>query len=160
MTTNIKFMAAILLVFLASCSSQNSHESSKNMSKTPYSDVDSNFKYNSIYNKLVVELSLHKNKHDDALETFTSNIKYFNEESDFLRMVNKARDMRKFDYVNKISSRWLQVDPLNVSAHKIAFSNNLETSNYDQATYHFEFLFNAYKENNNKSYIKYRGYII
>ena len=153
MTTNIKFMAAILLIFLVSCSSQNSHKSSKNISKAPYSDVDSNFKYNSIYNKLVVELSLHKNKHDDALETFTSNIKYFNEESDFLRMVNKARDMRKFDYVNKISSRWLQVDPLNVSAHKIAFSNSLETSSFDQATYHFEFLFNAYKENNNKSYI-------
>lgn len=153
MTTNIKFMAAILLISLVSCSSQNSHKSSKNISKAPYSDVDSNFKYNSIYNKLVVELSLHKDKHDDALETFTSNIKYFNEESDFLRMVNKAREMRKFDYVNKISSRWLQIDPLNVSAHKIAFSNNLETSNYDQASYHFEFLFNAYKENNNKSYI-------
>ena len=97
MATNIKLKAAILLIFLVSCSSQNSHESSKNISKAPYSDVDSNFKYNSIYNKLVVELSLHKNKDDDALETFTSNIKYFNEESIFLRMVNKARDMRKFD---------------------------------------------------------------
>ena len=150
MTTNIKFMAAILLVFLASCSSQNPHESPKNMSKAPYSDVDSNFKYNSIYNRLVVELSLHKNKHDDALEAFTSNIKYFNEESDFLRMVNKARDMRKFDYVNKISSRWLQIDPLNASAHKIAFSNSLEMSSYDQATYHLEFLFDEYKKRYDK----------
>lgn len=153
MATNIKFMVAMLLVFLVSCSSQDSHESSKNISKAPYSDIDSNFKYNSIYNKLVVELLLHKNKHDDALETFISNIKYFNEESDFLRMINKARDMRKFGYINKISSRWLQVDPLNISAHKIAFSNSLEISSYDQATYHWEFLFNAYKKNNNKSYI-------
>ena len=67
MYRNIKFIALFAVLFLASCSTENMSTSSKPNIHTPYSDTDMNFKYNSMYNKLVVELLLHKNQYDEAI---------------------------------------------------------------------------------------------
>ena len=90
MYRNIKFIALFAVLFLASCSTQNNSKSSKSDIDAPYSDTNVNFKYNSMYNKLVVELLLHKKQYDAAIETFSSNIGYFRDEGDFLKMINNA----------------------------------------------------------------------
>ena len=64
-------------MFLASCSTQNDSTSPKSDIDAPYSDTSDNFKYNSMYNKIVIELLLHKNQYDEAIETFSTNIQYF-----------------------------------------------------------------------------------
>ena len=144
MYRNIKFITLFALLFLVSCSTQNNSSSSKSDIDAPYSDTNVNFKYNSMYNKLVVELLLHKNQYDEAIETFSTNIQYFRDEDDFLKMINKARDLRRFDDITRISKRWLNINPTNVLAHKISFSNYVELA---------EFSSDKYNEKNNKSYI-------
>ena len=101
MFRNIKFIALFTSLFLASCSTQNNSTSSKSDIDAPYTDSDVNFKYNSMYNKLVVELLLHKKQYDAAIETFSTNIRYFRNENDFLKMINKARDLRRFQDITK-----------------------------------------------------------
>ena len=83
-----------------------------------------------MYNKLVVELLLHKNQYEEAIETFSTNIQYFRDEDDFLKMINKARDLRRFEDVTRITKRWLIINPTNVSAHKISFSNYVELADF------------------------------
>ena len=153
MYRNIKFITLFALLFLVSCSTQNNSTSSKSDIDAPYSDTNVNFKYNSMYNKLVVELLLHKNQNDEAIETFSTNIQYFRDEDDFLKMINKARDLRRFDDITRISKRWLNINPTNVLAHKISFSNYLELAEFSSADYHLKYLFDKYNEKNNKSYI-------
>jgi len=153
MYKNIKFIALFTLLFLSSCSTQNNSTSSKSDINAPYSDTDVNFKYNSMYHKLVVELLLHKNRYDEALDTFSTNIQYFRDEDDFLKMINKARDSRRFEDIAKISKRWLKINPTNASAHKISFSNYVELADFSSADYHLKYLFEKYNEKNNKSYI-------
>ena len=106
-----------------------------------------------MYNKLVVELLLHKKQYDAAIETFSTNIRYFRDEGDFLKMINKARELRRFQDITKISKRWLNINPTNVSAHKISFSNYVELADFSSADYHLKYLFGKYNEKNNKSYI-------
>tara|TARA_Y100000591_G_scaffold67959_1_gene56255 strand:- start:639 stop:2357 length:1719 start_codon:yes stop_codon:yes gene_type:complete len=153
MYENLKFIGVFALLFLASCGIQNDTETSKNNISAPYSDTDANFKYNSIYNKLVIELLLHKNQYNEAIATFSANIQYFRNEDDFLRMINKARDLRKFNDITRISKRWLDINSSNISAHKIAFSNYIELADFTSADYHFDYLYSMYEKNNNKSYI-------
>ena len=153
MYRNIKFITLFALLFLVSCSTQNNSSSSKSDIDAPYSDTNVNFKYNSMYNKLVVELLLHKNQNDEAIETFSTNIQYFRDEDDFLKMINKARDLRRFDDITRISKRWLNINPTNVLAHKISFSNYVELAEFSSADYHLKYLFDKYNEKNNKSYI-------
>ncbi len=153
MQRNIKFIPLFVVLFLTSCGTQNNSVSSKSDIEAPYSDTNDNFKYNSMYNKLVVELLLHKNKYEEAIETFSTNIQYFRDEDDFLKMINKARDLRRFEDVTKISRGWLKINPVNVSAHKISFSNYVELADYSSADYHLKYLFEKYNEKNNKSYI-------
>ena len=98
-----------------------------------------------MYNKLVVELLLHKNQYEEAIETFSTNIQYFRNEGDFLKMINKARELRRFEDVDRISKRWLKINPTNVSAHKISFSNYVELADYSSADYHLKYLFEKYK---------------
>ena len=153
MQRNIKFIPLFVVLFLTSCGTQNNSVSSKSDIKAPYSDTNDNFKYNSMYNKLVVELLLHKNQYKEAIETFSTNIQYFRDEDDFLKMINKARDLRKFEDITRISKRWLKINPTNVSAHKISFSNYLELADYSSADRHLKYLFQKYNEKNNKAYI-------
>ena len=153
MYKNIKFIALFTLLFLASCSGQNNSTSSKSDIDAPYSDTDVNFKYNSMYHKLVLELLLHKNHYDEAVDTFSINIQYFRDENDFLKMINKARDSRRFEDIAKITKRWLKINPTNTSAHKISFSNYVELADFSSADYHLKYLFEKYNEKNNKSYI-------
>ena len=153
MYRNIKFITIIAVLFLASCSTQNNSKSSKSDIDAPYSDTNVNFKYNSMYNKLVVELLLHKNQYDEAIETFSTNIQYFRDEDDFLKMINKARDLRRFEDITRITKRWLIINPLDVLAHKISFSNYVELADFSSADYHLKYLFEKYNEKNNKSYI-------
>ena len=153
MYRNIKFITLILALFLTSCGTQNNAVSSKSGIDAPYSDTDANFKYNSMYNKLVVELLLHKNQYEEAIETFSTNIQYFRNENDFLKMINKARDLRKFQDVTRISKRWLNINPNNVTAHKISFSNYIELADFSSADYHLKYLYEKYNDKNNKSYI-------
>ena len=120
-----------MTIFLASCGLQSSDETSRNVSGSPYSDTDSNYKYNSMYNKLLIELLLHKNRYNEALDVFTSNINYFKTEEDFFNMISRARDLKKFDDVKIITKRWLDLDTSNVSAHKISFANYLELSTFN-----------------------------
>ena len=149
MYENLKFIGAFALLFLASCSIQNDTETLKSKISAPYSDTDANFKYNSMYNKLVIELLLHKNRYNEAVTTFSANIKYFRNEDDFLRMINKARDLRKFSDITRISKRWLDINSSNISAHKIAFSNYIELADFTSADYHLDYLYNMYEKNNN-----------
>ena len=153
MYRNIKFIALFAVLFLTSCGTQNNSVSSKSDIEAPYSDTNDNFKYNSMYNKLVVELLLHKNQYDEAIDTFSTNIQYFRDEDDFLKMINKARDLRRFEDVSRITKRWLIINPLNVSAHKISFSNYLELADFSSADRHLKYLFEKYNEKNNKAYI-------
>ena len=153
MQRNIKFIPLFVVLFLTSCGTQNNSVSSKSDIQAPYSDTNDNFKYNSMYNKLVVELFLHKNKYDEAIDTFSTNIQYFRDEDDFLKMINKARDLRRFEDISRITKRWLIINPLNVSAHKISFSNYVELADFSSADYHLEYLIEKYNEKNNKSYI-------
>ena len=146
MNRNIKFIMIFVSLFLLSCSTQDNSKSSKSDINAPYSDTNVNFKYNSMYNKLVVELLLHKNQYDEAIETFSSNIQYFRDEGDFLKMINKARDLRRFEDITRISKRWLNINPTNVSAHKISFSNFVELADFSSADYHLEYLFEKYNE--------------
>ncbi len=153
MHRNIKFITLFVALFLTSCGTQNNAVSSKSGIDAPYSDTDANFKYNSMYNKLVVELLLHKNQYEEAIETFSTNIQYFRNENDFLKMINKARDLRKFQDVTRISKRWLNINPNNVTAHKISFSNYIELADFSSADYHLKYLYEKYNDKNNKSYI-------
>jgi len=153
MYENLKFIGVFALLFLASCGIQNDTETLKNNISAPYSDTDANFKYNSMYNKLVVELLLHKNQYNEAIAAFSENIQYFRNEDDFLRMINKARDLRKFNDITRISKRWLDINSSNISAHKIAFSNYIELADFTSADYHLGYLYDMYEKNNNKSYI-------
>ena len=153
MHRNIKFITLFVALFLTSCGTQNNAVSSKSGIDAPYSDTDANFKYNSMYNKLVVELLLHKNQYEEAIETFSTNIQYFRNENDFLKMINKARDLRKFKDVTRISKRWLNINPNNVTAHKISFSNYIELADFSSADYHLKYLYEKYNDKNNKSYI-------
>lgn len=153
MSKNIKFITLFVALFLTSCGTQNNAVSSKPGIDAPYSDTDANFKYNSMYNKLVIELLLHKNQYEEAIETFSTNIQYFRNENDFLKMINKARDLRKFQDVTRISKRWLNINPNNVTAHKISFSNYIELANFSSADYHLKYLYEKYNDKNNKSYI-------
>ena len=105
-----------------------------------------------MYHKLVLELLLHKNHYDEALDTFSINIQYFRDENDFLKMINKARDSRRFEDIAKISKRWLKINPTNTSAHKISFSNYVELADFSSADYHLKYLFEKYNEKNNKSW--------
>ena len=140
-------------VFISSCGTQNNSTSSNSNVDAPYSNTDANFKYNSMYNKLVVELLLHRDQYKEAIETFSTNIEYFRNEDDFLKMINKARDLRRFEDVTRISKRWLKINPSNISAHKISFSNYLELADFSSADYHLKYLFEKYNEKNNKFYI-------
>tara|TARA_A100001388_G_scaffold231189_1_gene183431 strand:+ start:1361 stop:2938 length:1578 start_codon:yes stop_codon:yes gene_type:complete len=106
-----------------------------------------------MYNKLVLELLLHRNQYKEAIETFSTNIEYFRNEDDFLKMINKARDLRRFQDITRISKRWLKVNPRSVSAHKISFSNYIELADFSSADYHLKYLFEKYNEKNNKLYI-------
>ena len=153
MYENLKFIGALSLLFLASCGIQNDTETLKSKISAPYSDTNANFKYNSMYNKLVIELLLHKKRYDEAVTTFSTNIKYFRNEDDFLRMINKARDLRKFRDITRISKRWLDINSSNISAHKIAFSNYIELADFTSADYHLNYLYDMYEKNNSKSYI-------
>ena len=65
MYRNIKFIALFAVMFLASCSTQNDSTSPKTDIDAPYSDTSDNFKYSSMYNKIVIELLLHKNQYDE-----------------------------------------------------------------------------------------------
>ena len=153
MNRNIKFIALFGVLFLSSCNTQNNPVSSKSEFDAPYSDTNTNFKYNSMYNKLVLELLLHKKQYEEAIKTFSTNIQYFRNEGDFLKMINKARELRRFEDVNRILKWWLKINPTNVSAHKISFSNYVELADYSSADYHLKYLFEKYNEKNNKSYI-------
>ena len=153
MYRNIKFIMLFVSIFLVSCSTQDNLVSSKSDIDAPYSNTDTNYKYNSIYNKLVIELLLHKNQYEEAIEAFSTNIEYFRDENDFLKMINTARDLRKFEDITTISKRWLNINPTNVSAHKISFSNYIELADFSSADHHLKYLFNEYNEKNNKSYI-------
>ncbi len=153
MNRNIKFITLFVALFLTSCGTQNDAVSSKSSIDAPYSDTDANFKYNSMYNKLVIELLLHKNQYEEAIETFSTNIQYFRNENDFLKMINKARDLRKFQDVTRISKRWLNINPNNVTAHKISFSNYIELADFSSADNHLKYLYEKYNDKNNKSYI-------
>ncbi len=152
MGKNIKFIIPFVGLFLSSCGLQEEVPSSST-SYGPFSDNTSEHKYNSIYNKIVLELLLHKDQHHDALNHFVSNIKFFKNESDFISMVNRARDLRRFNDITKITNSWLKLNPLSISAHKISFSNNIEISDFKKANIHLEYLFEMHKEKNNKSYI-------
>ena len=153
MHRNIKFITLFVALFLTSCGTQNNSTSSNSNVDAPYLNTDANFKYNSMYNKLVVELLLHRNQYKEAIETFSTNIEYFRNEDDFLKMINKARDLRRFQDITRISKRWLKVNPRSVSAHKISFSNYIELADFSSADYHLKYLFEKYNEKNNKLYI-------
>ena len=151
MVKNTKFITLIMLIFLVSCGSQSSEKSTQITYKTSY--AGSTYKYSSMYYKIVIELMLHKNKHSDALNIFTSNIQYFEDENDFFNMINKARDLRNYDSITTILNRWLEIDQSNIYAHKIAFATNIELGKYDLANKHFDYLYSVYSKKNNKSYI-------
>ncbi len=151
MTKNTKFLAIISLLFLVACGPANNEPTNKAIKEINY--PGSNPKYSSIYYKIIVDLMLHKEETTDALKVFTENIEYFHSESDFLNMINKARELRKYRFIETILNRWFQIDSRNILAHKIAFSLFIELERYELANKHFNFLYTLYRERENKSYI-------
>lgn len=151
MAKNLKFVALISLLFLVSCGSEP--ESLERDFKEDISYKSSDLKYNYAYYKIVVELLLHKGRTSDAINIFTSNITYFDNETDFMNMINRARELNKFDSIMTIVNRWIELDDQNIYARKAAFSAYIELEQYQLANVHFEFLFNLYLRNKNESYI-------
>jgi tetratricopeptide (TPR) repeat protein len=68
-------------------------------------------------------------------------------------MINRARELNKFDSIIKILNRWMEIDDQNIYAHKTAFSVYIELEQYQLASFHLDFLYNRYLENKNESYI-------
>ena len=153
MEKNLKFIILITAMFITSCGSLDNQDSSRKTSIGPFSEAQSDLKYNAMYNKIVLELMMHKNQHDEALNVFISNIDYFKNQSDFLNMINRARDLRRFNDIATITQRWLDIDSTNASAHKISFANYIEISDFVNADTHLNYLFSMYEKKKNKSYI-------
>ena len=151
MVKNMKFVALISLLFLTSCGSQINSEQRDFKKEISYKSSD--LKYNYAYYKIVIELLLHKGRTNDAIDTFTSNISYFSNETDFMNMINRARELNKFDSVMTIVNRWIELDDQNIYARKAAFSAYIELEQYQSANVHFDFLYNLYLENKNESYV-------
>jgi tetratricopeptide (TPR) repeat protein len=151
MTKNLKFVAVITLFFLVSCGPQKDMEESSSRENISYKSSD--LKYNYTYYKIVTELLLHKDRNNDAVDVFTSNITYFDSETDFMNMINRARELNKFDSIMKIVNRWMEIDDQNIYAHKTALSIFIELEQYQSASFHLDFLYNRYLENKNESYI-------
>jgi len=151
MIKNTKFLAIISLLFLVGCGPSNDMPSDKSIKEIKY--PDSNPKYSSIYYKIIVDLMLHREEYNEALDVFTSNIEYFDSENEFLNMINTARDLRKYKLIEIILDRWLDTDSKNILAHKIAFSIYIELGRYKSANEHFNFLYTLYRNNNQKSYV-------
>ena len=151
MTKNLKFVTIIALFFLISCGPQKDMEESSSRENISYKGSD--LKYNYTYYKIVIELLLHKDRINDAVDIFTSNITYFDSETDFMNMINRARELNKFDSIMKIVNRWMEIDDQNIYAHKTAFSVYIELEQYQLASFHLDFLYNRYLENKNESYI-------
>jgi tetratricopeptide (TPR) repeat protein len=151
MTKNLKFVTIIALFFLISCGPQKDMEESSSKENISYKSSD--LKYNYTYYKIVIELLLHKDRINDAVDIFTSNINYFDSETDFMNMINRARELNKFDSIMKIVNRWMEIDDQNIYAHKTALSVFIELEQYESASFHLDFLYNRYLENKNKSYI-------
>ena len=142
MVKNMKFVALISLLFLTSCGSQINSEQRDFKKEISYKSSD--LKYNYAYYKIVIELLLHKGRTNDAINTFTSNITYFDNESDFMNMINRARELNKFDSIMKIVNRWIELDNQNIYARKVAFSAYIELEQYQSANVHFDFLYKLY----------------
>jgi len=151
MVKNMKFVVSISLLFLISCGSQINSEQRDFKKEISYKSSD--LKYNYAYYKIVIELLLHKGRTNDAIDTFTSNISYFSNETDFMNMINRARELNKFDSVMTIVNRWIELDDQNIYARKAAFSAYIELEQYQSANVHFDFLYNLYLENKNESYV-------
>ena len=133
MTKNLKFVAVITLFFLISCGPQKDMEERSAREDISYKSSD--LKYNYTYYKIVTELLLHKGRTNDALDIFTSNITYFDSETDFMNMINRARELNKFDSIMKIVNRWMEIDNQNIYAHKTAFSVYIELEQYQLASF-------------------------
>ena len=151
MVKNLKFVVLISLLFLISCGSQINSEQRDFKEEVSYKSPE--LKYNYAYYKIVIELLLHKGRTNDAINTFTSNITYFNNETDFMNMINRARELSKFDSIMTIVNRWIELDDQNIYARKAAFSVYIELEQYQSANIHFDFLYNLYLENKNESYV-------
>ena len=151
MVKNMKFVALISLLFLTSCGSQINSEQRDFKKEISYKSSD--LKYNYAYYKIVIELLLHKGRINDAINTFTSNITYFDNEADFINIINRARELNKFDSIMTIVNRWIELDDQNIYARKAAFSAYIELEQYQTANVHFDFLYNLYLENKNESYV-------
>ena len=150
MVKKLKFVVLISLLFLISCGSQINSEQ-RDLEEMSYKSSD--LKYNYAYYKIVVELLLHKGRINDAINTFTSNITYFDNEADFINIINRARELNKFDSIMTIVNRWIELDDQNIYARKAAFSAYIELEQYQTANVHFDFLYNLYLENKNESYV-------
>ena len=151
MTKNLKFVAVITLFFLISCGPQKDTEESSSKENISYKSAD--LKYNYTYYKIAIELLLHKGRTNDAIDIFISNITYFDSETDFMNMINRARELNKFDSIMKIVNRWMEIDDQNIYAHKTAFSVYIELEQYQLASFHLDFLYNRYLEIKNESFI-------
>ena len=141
MVKKLKFVVLISLLFLISCGSQINSEQ-RDLEEMSYKSSD--LKYNYAYYKIVVELLLHKGRINDAINTFTSNITYFDNEADFINIINRARELNKFDSIMTIVNRWIELDDQNIYARKAAFSAYIELEQYQTANVHFDFLYNLY----------------
>ena len=151
MVKNLKFVVLTSLLFLISCGPQTNSEQRDFKEEISYKSSD--LKYNYAYYKIVVELLLHKGRTNDAINIFTSNITYFDNETDFMNMINRARELNKFDSIMTIVNRWIEQDNQNIYARKAAFSAYIELEQYQSANMHFDFLYNLYLENKNESYV-------
>ena len=116
MVKNLKFVVLISLLFLISCGSQINSKHRDFKKEVSYKSSD--LKYNYAYYKIVVELLLHKGRIDEAINIFTSNIAYFDNETDLMNMINRARELNKFDSIMTIVNRWIELDNQNIYAHK------------------------------------------
>jgi tetratricopeptide (TPR) repeat protein len=151
MVKNLKFVTIISLLFLSSCGPQSNTEQRYFEKEISYRSSD--LKYNYAYYKIVIELLLHKGRNNDAINIFTSNINYFDNETDFMNMINRARELNKFDSIMTIVNRWIELDNQNIYARKAAFSAYIELKQFQEANKHFDFLYNLYLENKNESYV-------
>tara|TARA_E500000178_G_scaffold291254_1_gene295052 strand:+ start:3 stop:1466 length:1464 start_codon:yes stop_codon:yes gene_type:complete len=68
-------------------------------------------------------------------------------------MINRARELNKFDSIKKIVNRWIELDNQNIYARKVAFSAYIELEQYQSANVHFDFLYKLYLEDRNESYV-------
>ena len=139
MIENTKFLAIISLLFLVGCGPSNDMPSDKSIKEIKYPDSDP--KYSSIYYKIIVDLMLHREEYNEALDVFTSN-KLATEHFNCLYTLYRNNNQKSYVDIEDILSRNIVINNVvkyfetylssyNDELVILSYINILQTNNLD-----------------------------